>query len=65
MLYSRDTPKGAPTHVDRPERLFTSVPPRQRAYLAIAVGCLLVGSLGLLALLGLDLTPFWALLSGS
>ena len=34
--------------------LFSSVPPRQRAYLAIAVGALLVGTLGL--------TPFWALL---
>ena len=44
--------------------LFASVPPRQRAYLAVAVGCLLVGTLGLLAVLGLDLAPFWAILDG-
>ena len=45
--------------------LFSSVPPRQRAYLAIAVGALLLGTLGLLAILGLDLTPFWSLLGSN
>jgi hypothetical protein len=45
--------------------LFTSVPPAHRLTLAIAVGCLLVGALALLAFLGLDLAPYWALLSGN
>ena len=45
--------------------LFTSVPPQQRLYLAIAVGALLVGTLGLLAILGLDSTPFWRLLGSN
>jgi len=44
--------------------LFASVPPRQRPALAIAVGFLLVGALGLLLLFGLDLAPFWAMLDG-
>jgi len=42
--------------------LFASVPPGHRLYLAIAIGALLVGTLGLLAVMGLDLAPYWALL---
>ncbi len=45
--------------------LFSSVPPQHRLYLAIAIGALLLGTLGLLAVLGLDLTPFWRLLGSN
>jgi hypothetical protein len=37
--------------------LFASVPPRQRAYLT--------GKFRLLAVLGLDLAPFWAILDSA
>ena len=43
--------------------LFASVPSEHRLWLALAVGALLVVTLGLLTMLGLDLAPFWALLS--
>ncbi|MBU6351488.1 MAG: hypothetical protein KGS73_15220 [Chloroflexi bacterium] len=43
--------------------LFASVPSEHRLWLALAVGALLVMTLGLLTMLGLDLAPFWALLS--
>lgn len=42
--------------------LFASVPSDHRLTLAIAIGALLVGALGLLAVMGLDLAPYWALL---
>lgn len=45
--------------------LFASVPSAHRLYLAIAVGALLVGALALLAFLGLDLAPYWALLGSN
>lgn len=44
--------------------LFANIPPEHRAGLAIALGIMLVGVLGLLAVLGLDLGPYWALLGG-
>jgi len=44
--------------------LFAGVPAERRGLLAIAIGVLLVGVVGLLVAYGLDLGPFWALLGG-
>ena len=44
--------------------LFAGVPAKQRVWLALVIGALILAALGVLVYFDLDLGPFWALLGG-